>query len=518
MKRLFIMACAAIIALPLAAQETYENAKVATQDLNGTARYVGMGGAMDALGADISTISTNPAGIGLFRRSTFSGSLGLVSQADAGNRIGASATHMSFDQLGFVVAMPSETGNFLNFAFNYHKSRNFDQILSVADRLNNASQNKLTYAKQKNGLLFNTDANGVPDFNNPYNACNQIDDIYARNLNYDADQNAWFYDPATGYTFDREHWGYVADYDFNLSANLEDRVYLGMTVGIQDINYRHYSEYVENLDGPNGLYDMAVYDERRIDGTGVNVKAGAIIRPIEESPFRIGLSIATPTWYDMKTSNFTELSDGSVSASNGESYKFSLYTPWRFGLSIGHTIGSNIAIGAGYEFADYNTLDSRYNTDEYYDAWDGSYYTDSESDREMNRHTHLTLKGVSTLKAGIEYRPVEEFAVRFGYNYVSPMYKQGAFKDGTIDSAGSYYSSATDFVNWQATNRITCGLGFTTGKWNLDLAYQYNTQSGKFSPFMTYVDKEYEDEDNICDEVTVKNNRHQLLFTVGYRF
>ena len=510
MKKLIIIACAAIISLPLAAQETYENAKVTTQDLNGTARYVGMGGAMDALGADISTISTNPAGIGLFRRSTFSTSFGLVSQADGSNRIGASESHMSFDQLGFVVAMPSETGNFMNFAFNYHKSRNFDQILSAADRLSNASQNKLTFAKLKNRLLFQTDDNDVPDFNSPYTACNQIDDIYARNLNSPA--------PATAYTFDREHWGYVADYDFNLSANLENRFYLGLTVGIQDINYRHYSEYTERVDGAYGLYDMTVYDERRIDGTGVNAKVGAIIRPIEESPFRFGLSIATPTWYDMKTSNYTEISDGAFSVSNSETYKFSLYTPWRFGLSIGHTIGTNIAFGAGYEFADYNTLDSRYNTDEYYDVWNGSYYNDSESDREMNRHTHLTLKGVSTFKAGIEYRPIEEMAVRFGYNYVSPIYKQGAFKDGTIDSAGSYYSSATDYVNWKATNRITCGLGFNTGKWNLDLAYQYNAQKGEFSPFTTYVDNDLESKDNICDEVTVKNNRHQVLFTIGYRF
>ena len=52
-----------------AAQETYQDAKLAAPQLTGTARYVGMGGAMEALGADISTISSNPAGIGLFRKS-----------------------------------------------------------------------------------------------------------------------------------------------------------------------------------------------------------------------------------------------------------------------------------------------------------------------------------------------------------------------------------------------------------------------------------------------------------------
>ena len=73
-------ALALAVALPMAAQETYENAKIASTDLNGTARYVGMGGAMEALGADISTMSTNPAGIGLFRKSWFGGSFGIVTQ------------------------------------------------------------------------------------------------------------------------------------------------------------------------------------------------------------------------------------------------------------------------------------------------------------------------------------------------------------------------------------------------------------------------------------------------------
>ena len=68
MKKYIFVAAMAFAAMPVLAQETYENAKVAAEDLNGTARYVGMGGAMEALGADISTIGTNPAGIGLFRR------------------------------------------------------------------------------------------------------------------------------------------------------------------------------------------------------------------------------------------------------------------------------------------------------------------------------------------------------------------------------------------------------------------------------------------------------------------
>ena len=158
--RLLYLASLALLAMPAAAQETYENTKLIDNDLNGTARYVGMGGAMEALGADISTISTNPAGVGLFRKSKVDGSLSITSQEKYKSFGNASKTALSFDQLGIVYSMKQDRNSYLNFGFNYHKSRNFNSILSAADALNNASQNKLSYQKAKNEvfiipLLFN---------------------------------------------------------------------------------------------------------------------------------------------------------------------------------------------------------------------------------------------------------------------------------------------------------------------------------------------------------------------------
>lgn len=57
MKAKYLLIASALTTLPGFAQETYENEKLTGSDLNGTARYVGMGGAMEALGADISTCS-----------------------------------------------------------------------------------------------------------------------------------------------------------------------------------------------------------------------------------------------------------------------------------------------------------------------------------------------------------------------------------------------------------------------------------------------------------------------------
>lgn len=60
------------------AQTIYDGAKLTGKDLNGTARFVGMGGAMGALGGDISTMGTNPAGIGLYRSNDVMTSFGLL--------------------------------------------------------------------------------------------------------------------------------------------------------------------------------------------------------------------------------------------------------------------------------------------------------------------------------------------------------------------------------------------------------------------------------------------------------
>ena len=88
------------------AQNQYDVARFIDDDLNGTARFVGMGGAMSALGADISTIRTNPAGIGLFRGNDVSVSFGFNNNQAKSDWEGVSSTEkrtkMSFDQAGFV--------------------------------------------------------------------------------------------------------------------------------------------------------------------------------------------------------------------------------------------------------------------------------------------------------------------------------------------------------------------------------------------------------------------------------
>ena len=535
--RYFLFATALMIAMSANAQETYENAKLVGEDLNGTARYVGMGGAMEALGADVSTIGTNPAGLGLFRHSNLSVSGGLLIQSNGKEFANGNKTNASFDQIGGVYSTRTGAKSFLNFGFNYHKGKNFDYILNAANSLNGSSQNKQSFIKGllgdegRGGFFIDRDpktkANvGYSDLNTKSNAYtfSQIDYLYWNTLiPTNNPVKPYDYDGGNDYTLNRAHNGYIGNYDFSVSGNLNDRVYLGVTFGIKDVHYNAYSEYSENL--VSGAR-ASVADNRSITGSGFDVTAGVIVRPIESSPFRIGAYVKTPTWYDLTTSNTTSLIDyrnyGAANNSKyvNNSYDYKIWTPWKFGFSLGHTIGSSLALGATYEYEDYSRINTRINDGGYIDYWTGSYYDSSIADTQMNNHTREVLKAVSTLKLGVEYKPTTNLALRAGYNYVSPMYVSNGQKDPGLSSLGTSYASATDYTNWKATNRFTLGVGYQIDKFNIDLAYQYSSQSGDFYPFANVknININSTTYNNIATGTKVKNDKSQLLLTLGYRF
>ena len=514
MKKIYLFAFAAMTALQVqaqkATQDTYVGAALATEDLNGTARYVGMGGSMDALGAEISTMGSNPAGIGLFRKNQVSASLSVVSQEDGKTFQNGSKTHVSFDQIGVVFSGRTGKTSYLNFGFNFHKNRNFNHVLYAARALNGSSQSTQTVIKDGGGL-FDTQA------------WSQLDDLYYGNMLYDKSTDMIYSYEGEAYDFNRAVTGYIGEFDFNISGNIKNRLYLGLTVGIQNVNYKNYSEYYETLNSTK-VTDVLISDNHKITGTGFNIKAGLIFRPVEESPFRIGLSVASPTFYRLTTENYTTIGGNVDRSSAKEDFRFN--TPWKFGLSLGHTVSDYLALGAVYEYADYGACDMRTIDGTYYDPYYDTYSSSSSTDNNMKRHTEETLKGVHTVKLGAEFKVDKNIALRLGYNYVSPMYKEDGVRDQTIYSPGVYYASTTHYINWKATNRITAGVGFSFDKFRLDLAYQYNTRKGDFYPFMkdlavTYVDEASgtsEELRNHCDAVSVKDNRHQIQASLVYTF
>ena len=525
-KKGMIAVCGLMLAMAANAQNAYDAERLLSNDLNGTARFVGMGGAMGALGGDMSVMGTNPAGIGIFRSNDFSVSMGFNNTATESSFNGTSMkedkTRASFDQLGFVYTY--KVGNntslrYVNFGFNYHKHKNFNRLFSAGGQLDGLSQswqlaNEINVANENNCRIagpdyyfdsFKTFETNLLKDKNPYEkywnklpvlgvlgATTGVVDYYDGMLGWDGYSNNFY----------SEERGGISQYDLNVALNIEDRIYLGATLGIYDVNYDRFTSYTEELDddygNENGGYTLDNY--YGLTGVGVDLKLGAIIRPFEESPFRLGLAIHTPTWYELTESYNATLSsdilayespyDQTLSDflnSNYLSYDYRMITPWKFNVSAGTTLGGLVALGAEYEYADYGSsklLDI-----------DGYELGDQAT-------VESFLKGVHTFRVGMEACITPQFSVRAGYNYTSAAFTEDAY------SALPMYRTSTDFNNIKDKNTVTFGLGYRGSVVYADLAYKCDMYQSDFYAF----------DDIDLPATKVDNSRNQLVFTLGARF
>ena len=523
MKKNLLMVCGWLVIASVTAQNAYDAERVLGSELNGTARFVGMGGAMSALGGDISVIGTNPAGLGIYRSNDVAISFGFNNTATEssfnGTNMNESRTRASLDQVGFVYT--NKIGNntslrFVNFGFNYHKSKNFNRLFSAGGALDGMSQtNYLADELEAWGMNSASEFDAVLDAQNPYSGYwNKypvlgIMGITTRLVDYPNDAVIGWNGHSNNF-FSRETGG-INEYDFSVAFNIEDRFYIGATLGVYDLKYNRFSSYTEYLNDDegyeNGGYTLDNY--YGLEGTGVDFKLGVIARPFEESPFRIGLAVHTPTWYDM-TENYNATLNSDITYW-GETYSqtlsdelnpdyliydYRLTTPWKFNVSMGTTLQNLVAIGAEYEYQDYSSTQL--------EDMDG-YELGGQAD------VKEFLKGVHTLRVGMEARMAPQFSIRAGYNYST-----AAFQDYAYNPL-SLYGTSTDFNNIQSKNTFTFGLGYRGSVIYADLAYKYDMYKSDFCAF----DSNYNfstGETDLLPAAQVDNSRHQLLLTLGARF
>ena len=509
MKKLVVLFVLGLIPGFAFAQDLYQVAELSATDLNGTARYVGMGGAMGALGGDLSVMSDNPAAMGLYRRNDMAVTGSIVCMPGSKKVIDNKPTYASFDQGGFVYVMPVQSNSvrFLNFGFNYHKHHDFNQLLGADNNL--AAVGHASQSWQLADLCNYWD--GV-DYSTPL--AMMAYDAYV--LGYD-DENGY-----TAYNADESHYvkeSYGANhgFDFNFAVNLKDQYYLGLTATVYSVKQRsdmYYSENILNADGDfDGVYVMG--NENKLTGTGFDLKLGFVLRPVQESNFKIGLTLSTPTYYQLTYRK--DLMVGSNTISYGEKIPAPFYldrdynirTPWKVGVSVGNTFFNRLAVGAAYEFADYGSCSVSYD-DDYWDDWDWDWRSTTK-DRELNHQLSKYLKGTHTLKVGAELMVCPNLFLRGGYNYVSSAYDKDAWLNHFINSASVDVATNTDYLNLSGLNRYTAGLGLKFGNFYADATWLYQHQSGNLYTFNT-------GEPNDCPANKKSFNKSQVMLTMGYRF
>lgn len=540
------------VAQAVMAQDTYTNDLLTnTSDINGTARYVGMGGAVGALGGEISGISNNPAGIGGFNHSWASIGMGATIQA-AKPADEDSRAHYSFDQVGFVVVLPTSDENRVNFALNFQKKLHFNRSLIA----NNYGVGGLSQAAQLAGMMADNYQKYTDHWNNLPNLSysSGLYDIFdgkGGQLQFRTDNTSFL----------RSTSGNLYGLDFNVSGAVRDRFYWGVTFGVDFLRYRATTSYLEERTGyfnnqPIAAYDVQDYwldTYRQVSGAGFNFKVGTIICPIEDNPFRFGIAIETPTWYSLTQKN-VEMTINSTWNNNGwdevsQSYAYNGYkqgpigngyydyynnrpeknylefdvrTPWKFRVSLADVHAGMVAWDVEYEYSMNNYTAMGYPTRES-NRWGDERIT-TDQDKAMNAMTKKITQGVHNVRVGLEVLPTEHLAVRAGYNFYSKPFKSNAYYDPSVGYDTPYTFTGTDFMNLGATNIISFGLGYHIKGFYANLAYKYRMQKGDFYAFDDYYQTAMAPEAQFITEATalrpveVNLDRHDITLTLGYEF
>jgi hypothetical protein len=342
----------------------------------GSARIVGVGGTQWSLGGDVSNLAGNPAGLGFFRSSEASISLGYDLWAADASYLDQTKSYRTSDfslpNLSFVGANPKgplENGAFKGGAWGFS-----------IQRIANFS-NEFGYYSDKSGEssiidFYLNDASGVPE--------SQIENRGLTGLAYqtylinpiteDANgkpiTNPNTYDSfVLGFPFQDENVrqkGNASQINFGYGANFNHKLFLGASLGIRSLEFSSKKEYNEEF-GNQPLIKSSLYESLFIKGTGVNLNLGLIYKPIDY--LNLGFVLQTPTAFAMNEEyeasmtatydnyffaperktlgNETAVSD--VILSN-----YGLYTPFKVGGGATIFFGKYGFISADVDWLDYS--------------------------------------------------------------------------------------------------------------------------------------------------------------------
>jgi long-subunit fatty acid transport protein len=448
----------------LSAQNTTDVLRYSTEDLQGTARFQGMGGAFGALGGDLSALNINPAGAAVFSNSLFTLSATAYNTDNVATYFNtasnASNLYVDINQAGGVMVLnssnPDSPWNKITVAANYDVTQSFDNDLVVAG---NSTQGIDNY--------FLEFAQGVPFGSILLQEGEFIEDAYldiGAQQGY-ADQQAFLgyygglidpaamedsntvYNSTAGYStvnqnFARVSNGYNTKFTLNVASQYRQKLNLGASINIHNILYDRYDEFTETGYEADSQIQRTTFDNYLSTvGTGFSFNLGAIAKLNEV--VRLGASYQSPTWYRLEDNLSqrisSDLADEDIDFINFDVVNlFPVYrikTPAKFTGSAAVVFGKNGLLSLDYGYQDMSQAKLSPESDSNF--------------ANVNSGIANTLGAVSSIRIGGEYR-IERFSLRGGYRYEdSPFVDANALGGLTGISAGLGYDfggSKLDFA------------------------------------------------------------------------
>lgn len=497
MKRFFFTAVLSGLGLMTFAQAEYDALKYSQGDLLGTSRYMGMAGAFGALGGDMSAVSQNPGGIGIYRSSEFSFTpiFGYHSVSVDFNGTNREEGKMlpGFNSIGYIGSFRpgnAENINNINFGISYTRTKDFGNNMFVSGKNHSTSLLHKITADDVN--VAPSDLGGLG-----YLAY----ESYLTNYNSGTYSSVLRDGELVDNTFYMNESGYAGVFDFTLGANWGHFMYMGVGVGLNVLDYSMTSSYKERglgttLDAP---FEYELRNALNTNGSGVNLKIGAILKPF---PFlRFGFALHSPTYYELTdvfgasmSSDFLPANMVAESAENDMTYQ--LQTPGKIMYSAAYMFGQRAILSFDCDVVDYREMTLKYENGMPYD----------DTNESIDDH----FKTAYNMRLGAEYRLNDNISARAGIaSYDQAYLKNRARANTFVGTAGTTPYYAFDKV----ATFITGGLGYRSGTFTLDAAVTNRKTGEQFFPYFdaapASAEKKYAD---------VKKNRLNLAVTAGFRF
>ena len=292
--------------------------RLSERTIIGTARYVGMSGAMTAIGGDPSAVTDNPAGLGLYRRA----------EAMATMDIGIDRT-LQTDQ--------EKTGKTLRFSLAQASA-----VFSLGDFSKDdgliAYNFMISYKRHRTFFRDYYGYAGSGPALAPLLSKADVEWDIAIPNHRTHDSNA----------FRLYERGQVNEYGLDWAMNYSNKLYFGLGLRIHSYSLTEDALYQE-VYGKDSLYNKSYVSH---SGVGVGVAAGFIYRPL--SWLRLGLAIHTPTLGSLRTYTDGKLQTktDTLGTSNAPSLAFrdmDFHLPVHLSTSAAFQIGAYGMIALQYD-------------------------------------------------------------------------------------------------------------------------------------------------------------------------
>ena len=450
MKKILFTALIGLLITNASAQSDLDVLRYSHGDISAsTARALGLGGAIGAMGADQTSILVNPAGLAQYRTGTFNITLSTATkQNDAdylGNTRRSNLFNGQFNSINLVnTQVKTQNGNPLkrgwvntNWAIGYNRTSDFNRNISYKGTSNNSYTNYV--AQYVQGLdVSQLDANDEQLAQGFY----YMENMFWYGYLIDSASNGNYYANMDNVAGNIGQSGNVvtrgSSGEFNLAfaGNYEHKIYFGAAINVHNVNYTETNVFSE-IDNPNTSGNWSSFDLTRnleTNGQGFSGRLGVIFRP--NNNIRIGGTMHTPTLLNLTDKYSDELfvlyDDGSLEdlATIDKEFSYTVVTPAKYGLQGTYIFGKQGLLSAEIETSDYSTMNLS-SDDAFFDG--------------VNELITEKYGTATTFKIGGEYA-VSDFRLRGGFASIgSPLQNGGDYRRNIISGGVGFQEKAWAF-------------------------------------------------------------------------